>query len=124
MLILELSQSISILYFILTDFYKNFETTIPISMLILGLLTGIRHSFESDHVAAVSTIVLHEKSKKLTKISILGAIWGLGHTIALFVGGIVVLFLSINIPEQISNTLEFWCRNYVSISGNNNFNWI
>ena len=107
MLILELSQSISILYFILTDFYKNFETTIPISMLILGLLTGIRHSFESDHVAAVSTIVLHEKSKKLTKISILGAIWGLGHTIALFVGGIVVLFLSINIPEQINNTLEF-----------------
>ncbi|MGD1834119.1 MAG: sulfite exporter TauE/SafE family protein [Nitrososphaeraceae archaeon] len=107
MLILELGQNISFLYFILSDFYKNFETTIPISILILGLLTGIRHSFEADHVAAVSTIMVNEKSKKLTKISILGAIWGLGHTIALFIGGIVVLFLSINIPEQISNTLEF-----------------
>jgi high-affinity nickel permease len=77
----------------------------PAGLMLLGLLTGLRHSMEADHVAAVSTIVAG--SKKFGRASLLGAMWGLGHTASLFAAGLVVLLLAVNIPAGIAGTLEF-----------------
>jgi hypothetical protein len=78
----------------------------PVGVLLLGLVIGLRHAMEADHVAAVSTI-LASSDRKLRRAPILGALWGLGHTATLFVAGLIVLLLAISIPEKVSGTLEF-----------------
>lgn len=84
----------------------NINAAAPTGLLLLGLITGLRHSMEADHIAAVSTIIAVGKSK-LSRAPLLGMMWGVGHTLTLFVAGLIVLMLAVNIPEKISGTLEF-----------------
>lgn len=88
------------------------DTSAPVGVLALGLLTGLRHSMEADHVAAVSTTVASMPpaaagKSRLRSAPILGALWGLGHTAALFAAGLAVLLLAVNIPSSLSGRLEF-----------------
>lgn len=53
----------------------------------LGLLLGIQHALDPDHLIAVSTIVSEHKNFKWA--SLIGAFWGLGHTTTLFIVGMV-----------------------------------
>jgi ABC-type nickel/cobalt efflux system permease component RcnA len=76
-----------------------------IIILGLGFLIGLEHAFEPDHVVAISSII--SKGKNLKKTTIIGAIWGLGHTTTLFIAGIIILTLKITIPETIALSLEF-----------------
>lgn len=84
----------------------NISAAAPAGLLLLGLITGLRHSMEADHVAAVSTIVAAGKSK-LSRAPLLGMMWGVGHTATLFVAGLIVLLLAVSIPDKVSGTLEF-----------------
>lgn len=84
----------------------NISAAAPAGLLFLGLITGLRHSIEADHVAAVSTLVATGRTK-LSRAPLLGLFWGLGHTAALFVAGLIVLLLAISIPEKVSGALEF-----------------
>jgi ABC-type nickel/cobalt efflux system permease component RcnA len=85
---------------------SNINVAAPTGILLLGLVTGLRHSIEADHVAAVLSVVASNR-KNIKRASMLGAIWGLGHTTSLFVAGLVVLLLAVNISDTISNKLEF-----------------
>jgi ABC-type nickel/cobalt efflux system permease component RcnA len=85
---------------------NNINVAAPTGILLLGLVTGLRHSIEADHVAAVLSVVASNR-KNIKRASMLGAIWGLGHTTSLFVAGLVVLLLAVNISDTISNRLEF-----------------
>jgi hypothetical protein len=85
---------------------SNINVAAPTGILLLGLLTGLRHSIEADHIAAVLSVVA-SNHKNIKHASMLGAIWGLGHTMSLFVAGLVVLLLAVNISETISSRLEF-----------------
>jgi hypothetical protein len=86
----------------------NISTVAPVGLLLLGLITGLRHSMEADHIAAVSTIMAASKRQKmLRRAPLLGALWGLGHTASLFAAGLVVLLLAVNVPQKVSSTLEF-----------------
>ncbi len=76
-----------------------------ISVLALGLVAGLRHAMDADHVAAVSTIVSERKS--LLSSSIIGGLWGLGHTAALLIAGIIVLILRVEISPRVELALEF-----------------
>src|SRR2546425_4802670 len=48
---------------------------------LLGVLLGMRHACEPDHLAAISTLVAEERSAR--KGLLLGLFWGAGHTAAL-----------------------------------------
>lgn len=85
---------------------SNINVAAPTGILLLGLVTGLRHSMEADHIAAVLS-VLASNHKNIKRASMLGAIWGLGHTMSLFVAGLVVLLFAVNISETISSRLEF-----------------
>lgn len=85
---------------------SSIDTAAPTGILLLGLLTGLRHSIEADHVAAVSTMVA-SGGRKLRSAPLLGTLWGLGHTATLFAAGLLVLLLAVNIPEKVSGRLEF-----------------
>lgn len=60
--------------------------------LALGLLLGLKHASDADHVVAVATIVSGSRGNIWRSIWI-GASWGLGHTVPLFAVGIVILAL-------------------------------
>ncbi|MCM3568017.1 sulfite exporter TauE/SafE family protein [Neobacillus mesonae] len=75
------------------------------SVLALGFILGIRHAMEPDHMIAVSTIA--SQSKKLWQASLAGVFWGIGHTVTLFVIGIVFIVMKNDIPEKWSLSLEF-----------------
>jgi hypothetical protein len=85
----------------------NISAVAPAGLLFLGLITGLRHAMEVDHITAVSTIVAAGKSqKRLRRAPLLGALWGLGHTASLFAAGLAVLLLAVSIPEKVSGTME------------------
>jgi len=75
-----------------------------ISALLLGFLIGLQHAFEADHVAAVASIAAN--SRKLGAAVRHGAVWGLGHTITLFLLGGLVVYLGEAIPETWAQGLE------------------
>ena len=84
------------------------ETLGPLStfaVLGIGLLFGLKHATEIDHVVAVSTIV--SQHRNVWRSAIVGALWGAGHTAALLITGVFVLTLRIAIPERVSHWLEF-----------------
>jgi sulfite exporter TauE/SafE len=82
-----------------------FSTASTAAILGLGFLIGLKHATEADHLAAVSTIVAERKS--LWSSTFIGGIWGLGHTISLFLAGVFVLLLDFQISEQTERILEF-----------------
>ena len=73
-------------------------------ILTLGFLLGLKHATDADHLAAVSTIVSERKS--LFSSSIIGGIWGLGHTISLVLAGFLVLLFDFHISERMEGYLE------------------
>lgn len=76
-----------------------------LSPLFLGLLLGMRHALDADHVVAVSTIVSREKT--LGKAARVGAWWGLGHSATLLlVGGAIVIF-RLAIEPRVALAFEF-----------------
>lgn len=72
---------------------------------LLGLILGIKHALDADHLIAVSTIVSEHRSIKWA--SLIGAFWGLGHTVTLFIVGLAVIGLRLTIPPRIALGLEF-----------------
>jgi sulfite exporter TauE/SafE len=82
-----------------------FTSATTFAVLGFGFLRGLSHAVEADHMAAVSTIVAERKS--LWSSTFIGGLWGLGHTISLFLAGILVLLLDFEISEQTERILEF-----------------
>ena len=76
-----------------------------LGLLFLGFFLGIMHAFEADHMIAVSSLVA--KTKNIKKSSLLGAIWGVGHTTMLLIVGVVVLATKAVIPQNIALSFEF-----------------
>lgn len=75
-----------------------------IAVLAIGFVIGLYHAVEADHLAAVSAIVSEKKSAFSS--SLVGGLWGLGHTISLFAVGGLVIFLKLQISEGIEVKLE------------------
>ncbi|HVF27466.1 MAG TPA: sulfite exporter TauE/SafE family protein [Pyrinomonadaceae bacterium] len=76
-----------------------------LAVLGLGLVFGLKHATEADHVVAVSTIVSEQRN--LWRAALVGALWGAGHTASLIVVGVIVLALRIAIPEYVGAWMEF-----------------
>ncbi|KXK01489.1 MAG: high-affinity nickel-transporter [Acidobacteria bacterium OLB17] len=74
------------------------------SVLLLGFVLGLHHAIEADHLAAVSAIV--SEKKNIFTASIVGGLWGVGHTLSLFVVGLLVIFLKLQISESVESKLE------------------
>lgn len=74
-------------------------------VLFVGMLLGIKHAFDTDHVLAVSNMVLEHKSPY--RAALVGSFWGIGHTTTLFIAGLLVLIFKIYIPENMNLFLEF-----------------
>ncbi len=83
----------------------------------LGFFLGLKHATEADHLAAVTTIVSGRGS--IWNSALVGGLWGLGHTISLFVAGVFVLLLNFQISERTERILEFCVGLMLTILGLN-----
>ncbi len=75
------------------------------SLLLLGFLIGMRHAMEADHLAAVAAIAARHNANVRDGIKH-GMVWGLGHTITLFLFGSVVIWMDTMLSERVATYLE------------------
>jgi len=76
-----------------------------VTILVLGFLLGMRHATDPDHVIAITTIV--SKQLRVTKAGLIGVLWGLGHTLTIFVVGAAIILFQITIPPRVGLAMEF-----------------
>lgn len=76
-----------------------------IGILALGIVVGLQHALEADHVAAVSSIVSGERSLK--RIIGHGTLWGIGHTLMLGAVAGSAIFLGTTLDDGVASWLEF-----------------
>ena len=70
----------------------------------IGLALGLKHALDVDHVVAVSTLVARERS--LWRSTLVGAIWGAGHTATLLAMGLLIIVLGLKISDGVAQTLQ------------------
>ncbi|WP_437567424.1 high-affinity nickel-transport family protein [Sorangium sp. So ce542] len=73
-------------------------------LLLLGFSLGIRHATDADHVIAVATIVSRVRS--LGVALLIGAMWGLGHTVTLMLIGGGILLFGLVVPPHVGLAME------------------
>lgn len=71
----------------------------------LGFVLGLRHALDTDHLAAVSTVLAQRPSFRAS--GMIGFSWGLGHTSILLLVGAVVLVFRVPVLEPIALAAEF-----------------
>ena len=76
-----------------------------VSVLAFGFVLGLKHAIEADHVAAICAIASERKS--LWSSSVVGGLWGVGHTLALLIAGVFVMLFHFEISERAALGLEF-----------------
>jgi nickel/cobalt exporter len=76
-----------------------------ILILLTGFALGLGHSLDPDHVVAVSTLLCNSKSLRKSIAS--ATVWGAGHSVVLFLVGLLVLILRVVIPESVVALFEF-----------------
>ena len=76
-----------------------------VSFLFLGFFLGMRHATDADHVIAIATIVSRERS--LAGSALIGAAWGVGHTITVMAVGAAIIVFGVVIPPQLGLSMEF-----------------
>jgi len=100
------------------ELIKQLPTATPFFVLIAGFVIGLFHAFEPDHVIAVTTQNLKSTQKNSSSFfqqigsgairsSILGALWGAGHTSSLVLVSLLIFVFSMNIPNEMFSNFEF-----------------
>jgi ABC-type nickel/cobalt efflux system permease component RcnA len=75
-----------------------------LSIIALGFFLGMRHATDPDHVIAVTTIVSRQRS--IRHAALIGVLWGLGHTITIFLVGSAIILFGVVIPPRLGLTME------------------
>ncbi|SRR5258708_2774547 len=74
------------------------------AIVLLGFFLGMRHATDPDHVIAVTTIVSREHS--MLHAALIGALWGLGHTVTIIVVGSAIILFNLTIPPRLGLSME------------------
>jgi high-affinity nickel-transport protein len=76
-----------------------------LSLLVFGFLLGVRHATDADHVIAIATIVSRQGT--LRGSALIGAAWGVGHTITVLAVGSAIILFGVLIPPRLGLAMEF-----------------
>jgi len=77
----------------------------PLGIALLGLLLGMRHATDPDHVIAVTTILSRER--RLSTATRIGVVWGLGHTLTVLAVGAGIIIFKLAVPVRLGLAMEF-----------------
>jgi high-affinity nickel permease len=75
-----------------------------LSILAVGFFLGMRHATDPDHVIAVTTIVSNQRNSM--RAATIGAFWGVGHTLTIFVVGAGIILFNLVIPVRVGLSME------------------
>ncbi len=75
-----------------------------LTLLLFGLLLGIKHALEADHVAAVASLA--SRSSSLRDHVTLAGLWGVGHACTMLVFGGAIVLLGLSLPAALARSLE------------------
>jgi high-affinity nickel-transport protein len=78
--------------------------TALLAIIALGFFLGMRHATDPDHVIAVTTIVSRERT--LLHASLIGALWGIGHTLTILAVGSAIIGFKLTIPPRLGLSME------------------
>lgn len=92
-----------------------------ISVVLLGLLLGIQHSTDADHVVAVATIV-SRKPRVLSGLFI-GALWGVGHTATIALVGGAIILGKLTVTPSVERWLELAVAVMLIVLGGGRLTW-
>ncbi len=73
---------------------------------LFGVLLGMRHACEPDHLAAISTLVAREDGERARPGLLLGVFWGFGHTAALLAVAVALTVLQARLPARLADAFE------------------
>jgi ABC-type nickel/cobalt efflux system permease component RcnA len=91
----------------LDDWLAGFSEGASVAVVLLvGILLGLRHATDPDHLAAMTTLVASGREKAARSAARLGAWWGIGHGITLVALGIPILLAERFIPERVQQGAE------------------
>jgi len=91
---------------VLSSGFLSRDKLVPFAtVVLLGLFLGMRHSTDPDHVVAVSTIVSRQGS--IRSSATIGLLWGLGHTLTIFLVGSAIIIFGVVIPPRLGLSMEF-----------------
>lgn len=77
----------------------------PLPLLALGFVLGLRHAADPDHVVVVAAITA--RTRRVTPAALIGVVWGLGHSLTLFLVGVAIIVFNWVVPPRVGLTLEF-----------------
>lgn len=75
-----------------------------VSVIVLGLLLGMQHATDPDHVVAVATIV--SRRPRFLSGALIGALWGVGHTATIVAVGGMIILLNLTVSPALGLSLE------------------
>jgi hypothetical protein len=91
----------------LDDWLAGFSEGAPVVVVLLvGVLLGLRHATDPDHIAAMTTLVASGRERAARSAASLGAWWGIGHGITLVLFGVPILVAERFVPERVQQGAE------------------
>jgi high-affinity nickel permease len=79
---------------------------VPLAVVAVAFLLGLRHASDPDHLVAVSTLIATEPERCVRRAANLGLCWGLGHASTLLVLGFPVVFVGDALPDLARRAAE------------------
>jgi ABC-type nickel/cobalt efflux system permease component RcnA len=75
-------------------------------VVVIGILLGLRHAADPDHLAAMTTLVAGGRDRAARSAGRLGFAWGLGHATTLFAFGLPIVLFNEYLPERVQAAAE------------------
>ncbi|WP_254545899.1 hypothetical protein [Halomarina pelagica] len=72
--------------------------------LAAGSVLGVRHALETDHLAAVATLVRDEGTERTP--GAVGVSWGVGHALPILAVGLAFAWLGLRVPHAVAGVFE------------------
>ena len=75
-------------------------------VLLVGVLLGLRHAADPDHLAAMTTLIASSRERATRLAAKLGLAWGLGHGTTVFLFGVPIVLFEQYLPEAVLRFAE------------------
>ncbi|MFC7154022.1 high-affinity nickel-transporter protein [Halomarina halobia] len=72
--------------------------------LVAGSVLGVRHALETDHLAAVATLVRDGRAERTP--GAIGVSWGVGHALPILAVGLAFAWLGLRVPDAVGSVFE------------------
>jgi len=90
--------------------------------LLLGLILGVQHATDPDHVIAVATIAA--TTRRLGAAALVGACWGAGHTFTMSALGVAIVVFDLAVTPRMALSLELAVALMLMVLGTLRILWV